>query len=99
RTRVVARGVGIHLRFESSAAASRNRSAGARQCVGGQFNALRVDDVEDDTLLRQPLRGPAYFRLEAFRAAVYSHPETAGDRGHRETSSDPDQILASWNAC
>ncbi len=91
---IVADGGGIHLRFEAAAAADRQRGAGSGGLVGRYRNAFGIDDVEDDALLGEALRGLADLGLEALDSAVGTHAIVSGDSEHGEAGSDPHQIFA-----
>ena len=73
RERVVAQTLGVLLRLEVAAALP----AGCRPFRAlrpGDLEPLRVDDIEDDALLSELLRGPPYLVFEGLDAAVRAPP-------------------------
>ena len=73
--RVVAQTLGVLLRLEAAAAPHRQ---GCRPppplCDRGDLEPLRVDDIEDDALLSELLRGPPHLVFEGLDAAVRPLP-------------------------
>lgn len=75
-------------------AADRQRGAGSGGLVGRDGDAFGIDDVENDALLGEALRGLADLGLEVLDAAVGAHSIVSGDGEHGEASSDPHQVFA-----
>ena len=85
----------VLLRLEAAAAPHRQGAGRLRALRSGNLEPLRVDDIEDDALLSELLRGPLHLVFEGLDAAVRSRAEGASHAGDRNPAADPHQVLAS----
>jgi len=90
--------LGLLLALEAAAAAGGGGGPDGGVRFGGTGEALAIDDVQGDVLVRQ---APGELRDVAFEVldlAAGAHAHGAGDGEHGNAAGDPDEVLAAGDA-